>query len=189
MKPRLMLYGSLTTLVAVVIGATLYARGLNVHDYSSRRSSPEAHLAIDEARLDESFGHAFAFRVKETDEGPKVVFQSGMCLLAHRAQTNQRVTSLDELVQLAVVKLWREPWMSEYSRGKVEELRLEYVASVDGLPSDETLDAMHDRFLQGLVDQPGFRSRFEALLEAAAAERNQTLEWEETSERGEFTQP
>ena len=178
-SPRIAVYGLLCFVVILGITATVYLQSLNVHDYANRRSARVTHVTITDESLRDSLRHAFAFRPADGDDSAhRITFQSGMCLLAYRAQQGQDVSSVDRLVQLAVVRMWREPWMQEYSRQQLGRLRQSYGSEREQIPTAVTLAAMNEQFVDGLWSRDGFESELETLIREVGSEMGQTLAWE-----------
>ena len=178
MRVRRGVYGLLAVFVAAGLAATAYLKRVNVHDYSARRTPRESVVEISRAMLAESLRHSFAFRILPSeDDRPRVGLQSGMCLLAHRAQTGEEVTSADRIVQFAVIELWRAPRMQEFARDKVDELWREYRSRSDEAPTKDELARMTDAFVADLWQLDDFETTLHELLQGAADGLEQTLRW------------
>lgn len=172
---RLPVYGAV---LVVGVGLALLARnhlaGLNVHDYRSRHRNPRPEvIVLSEHEFANYIEPAFAFRVDRTGEKPDVTFQAGTCLLARRAEEGRAPDILDVIVTEAVLAMWREPWMQDYSEQKFEQIRRQ----VEGQPGLDQ-DAILASYVRDLVAQPEFPARFRELLVAAAEHVRQPIRWE-----------
>jgi hypothetical protein len=176
-------YGAL--LAAAVLGSLgvrLWLDSLDVHDYSALREARPAVVLLTDEVLDDALGHSFAFRTVAGPGGEEMlIFNSGMCLQAHRAQRGEAVSWADRVVQQAILIMWKEPWMQEFSEAQIAELKMHYLADVGerDVPSHETMDRMSRDFVAALVQLPDFQSDFPRCIEQAALELEQAIAWEQ----------
>ncbi len=144
-----------------------------------RTVRPAVVVLTDEV-LDDALGHSFAFRILAKPGGEeKLVFNTGMCLQAHRAQRGEAVSWADRVVQQAILIMWKEPWMQEISEAQIAGLKTRYLADLpEGeFPSEETMDRMRRDFVAALVQLPAFQSVFPRCIQQAALELEQAIAW------------
>lgn len=178
---KLVSYGVL--LAAAVLGSLgvrLWLDSLDVHDYSTLREARPAVVVLTDEVLDDALGHSFAFRNLVGPGGEeRLVFNTGMCLQAHRVQLGEAVSWADRIVQQAILITWKEPWMQEFSEAQIAELKTRYLADLpEGeSPSEETMDRMRLDFVAALVRLPAFQSDFPRCIDQAALELDQAIAW------------
>jgi hypothetical protein len=169
--------------IAGAIGVSAWISKQDVHDYSTRRQPRPDFVRLTEDDLNRALDHAFAFRTMTVDGRQRFVFNSGLCLLAHRAQSGQEVTWDDRVVQQAVVNMWKEPWMQEFSQAELAVLNREFqIDSSDSegrFPSAGTAETMTARFVDALVQQPEFEASFRSAVELSSRQMNLPVVWVE----------
>lgn len=171
-------YAAAALLAIGGVALAWYSSTLDLHDYTARRAKRPELVVLTSKSVRTALEHAFAFRMMTRDGREEPVFNSGMCLLAHRLEQNEEITWEDKIVQQAVVDLWHERWMMDFSVKTARAIFTRHQSGAHAASfSGDSLDSMRGEFVDALTQQESFWPVFRPLVEDAANYLDVPIQW------------